>query len=580
MILLANINRLALAVKALIPHRAHDEWFAFIPEWGSATSPCWDMYPSLYSYWLFPGTEESPDDQPLRDPLSATDHSTLLHLVNPTLCTLFAFLARGKANDSRDADCATHLLNEVIDPRIATFQIVADEFRAGRLSPEVSHRFFNTVRALINFLPSERRNIAWTHGFLPEDPDFANLFLTSTIAIPRGPHEDSLEEPYPTMDMSSFDPIWYWWIEAPTGVSSPRGGHVSSHYLWFWFACGVIFPSLRAYDTSQALSSTRTWSGDTPCADGTFRSCVWRDHSTPHKASVIAASPSNSAEIQVDPPEMSPADAVAIAEVPGRTSSSPWPASYRRSRQAKLLPGCPSRATLFIWRTTYDQTQVVPEVDHAARPKRHTTRRARRRRMTRRRRNRSHLAPRNTNGRFLSHPRARACARERTRGKNKKGELPAYVPPQPVPTMDSVTLATETLANGEGEPTVFNAGYSNCVLRDRECDHGALSSICEHCNKGCSSHCSHTFAVSDHSHAANHLELYTRLSNECGNELITDLFTAHADYKLAHEQLFCASARLAVASNRVSAWIHQVVSSLGPYGLPRMTEIPEAVDNS
>ncbi|KAJ7719780.1 hypothetical protein B0H14DRAFT_3521149 [Mycena olivaceomarginata] len=34
-------------------------------------------------------------------------------------------------------------------------QIVADEFRAGRLSPEVAHRFFNTIRALIAFLPSE-----------------------------------------------------------------------------------------------------------------------------------------------------------------------------------------------------------------------------------------------------------------------------------------------------------------------------------------------------------------------------------------------------------------------------------------
>jgi hypothetical protein len=62
-----------------------------------------------------------------------------------------------------------------------------------------------------------------------------------------------------------------------------------------------------------------------------------------------------------------------------------------------------------------------------------------------------------------------------------------------------------------------------------------------------------------------------------GNELITDLSTACADYKLACEHLFCASARIAVASNHVSAWIRQTVALLGLYSLPRMTDIPEAL---
>ncbi|KAJ7901198.1 hypothetical protein B0H14DRAFT_2555973 [Mycena olivaceomarginata] len=121
MILLANINRFVLAVKALVPHRARDEWFAFIPAGGSATSPRWDTYPSLYSNWLFPGTEEFPDDQPLRDPLSTTDHATLLRIASPTLRALLSFLARGKANNSQDTDRAVHLLNEAIDPRITVF---------------------------------------------------------------------------------------------------------------------------------------------------------------------------------------------------------------------------------------------------------------------------------------------------------------------------------------------------------------------------------------------------------------------------------------------------------------------------
>jgi hypothetical protein len=46
----------------------------------------------------------------------------------------------------------------------------------------------------------------------------------------------------------------------------------------------------------------------------------------------------------------------------------------------------------------------------------------------------------------------------KTHGKSKKDELPAYVPPQPIPTMDMVTLAAETLANGQREPMVVTFG--------------------------------------------------------------------------------------------------------------------------
>jgi hypothetical protein len=44
----------------------------------------------------------------------------------------------------------------------------------------------------------------------------------------------------------------------------------------------------------------------------------------------------------------------------------------------------------------------------------------------------------------------------KTHGKSKKGEVPAYVPPQPVPSMDTLTLAAETLANQQCEPTVVS----------------------------------------------------------------------------------------------------------------------------
>ncbi|KAJ7815024.1 hypothetical protein B0H14DRAFT_2603741 [Mycena olivaceomarginata] len=157
----------------------------------------------------------------------------------------------------------------------------------------------------------------------------------------------------------------------------------------------------------------------------------------------------------------------------------------------------------------------------------------------------------------------------KTHRKSKKAELPPYVPPQPVPLMDTVSLAAETLASQRREPLVFNAGCSNCILCDCECDNGAPRSLCEHCEKGHLSHCSHNFSVADHARAANHLKPYTRLLNERGNELITDLSAA--------QQLFRASMSISVTSNRVSTWIRGVITNLGVYGLPRITEIPEAL---
>jgi hypothetical protein len=44
----------------------------------------------------------------------------------------------------------------------------------------------------------------------------------------------------------------------------------------------------------------------------------------------------------------------------------------------------------------------------------------------------------------------------KTRGKSKKAELPSYIPPRAVPTMDTVRLAAESLAKEQREPTVVS----------------------------------------------------------------------------------------------------------------------------
>ncbi|KAJ7696125.1 hypothetical protein B0H14DRAFT_2650305 [Mycena olivaceomarginata] len=153
------------------------------------------------------------------------------------------------------------------------------------------------------------------------------------------------------------------------------------------------------------------------------------------------------------------------------------------------------------------------------------------------------------------------------RRKSKKGELPAYVPPQPVSSMDTVSLAAETLANQRVNPY--------CSTQDAPIASSATMSVTTvPCAPSASTARRDTCPI-----AATPLWSPTMLMRPTtlsrGNELITDLSAARADYELAREQLFRASACIAVVSNRVSAWICGVVTNLGPHGLPHITEIPE-----
>ncbi|KAJ7362706.1 hypothetical protein DFH08DRAFT_950941 [Mycena albidolilacea] len=160
--------------------------------------------------------------------------------------------------------------HQPINPEYPIFEILADEFRAGWLSPEVAHYFFNSTRSLIAHLPSEVRNPAWSHGIIPEDPKHSGRFFACTFVIPRGPHKDLSLEPYPVMDMAAPDPMWNWWRrlqEYPRPVEADP-----SLPFYLEFVCGDLFPTLRAYDTPFAVARTR--SSDTSSADWTFRDCL------------------------------------------------------------------------------------------------------------------------------------------------------------------------------------------------------------------------------------------------------------------------------------------------------------------
>jgi hypothetical protein len=123
------------------------------------------------------------------------------------------------------------------------------------------------------------------------------------------------------MEMSDYDPMWYWWerlqgrrqsSEGPTSPSarSPRAGTYSPHY-------SPTTPPSPSPVPGQTTPPAQTGNSAVGSASFDIRQLLrsaGRNTPTPRKASAIAASPPDSVEMQVDSPEMSSADALAIAE--------------------------------------------------------------------------------------------------------------------------------------------------------------------------------------------------------------------------------------------------------------------------
>jgi hypothetical protein len=123
------------------------------------------------------------------------------------------------------------------------------------------------------------------------------------------------------MEMSDYNPMWYWWeqlqerrqqSEGPTSPSarSPHAGTYSPHYL-------PMTPPSPSPVPGQTTPLAQTGNSAVGSASFDIRQLLrstGRNTPTPRKASAIAASPPDSVEMQVDSPEMSSADALAIAE--------------------------------------------------------------------------------------------------------------------------------------------------------------------------------------------------------------------------------------------------------------------------
>ncbi|KAJ7681551.1 hypothetical protein B0H14DRAFT_2655199 [Mycena olivaceomarginata] len=245
-IFLAGLFRLVSTVAQALPERIRTGWTAFLPPDEPATSPTWDTVRVFLPLFFF-----------LCDLLSIDDHTTLLRIAHPSLRAFASFLTGGHIREFGEPELTVQLLNEAIDPQYPIFEILSDKFRAGQLSPEAAHYFFNSTRALIATLPLELRDPAWTHSILPVSPEYSGRLLSSNFAIPRRPHKDLSLEPYPVMDMADYDSMWHWWQQlqerrrsseeppSPSALQSVTSGswapHVRRAFVMRCSAFGLAF---------------------------------------------------------------------------------------------------------------------------------------------------------------------------------------------------------------------------------------------------------------------------------------------------------------------------------------------------
>jgi hypothetical protein len=126
--------------------------------------------------------------------------------------------------------------------------------------------------------------------------------------------------------MSAFDSVWHWWRRIQAGYSQPgetssprrsgsagsRVGTYSPHYEPSTPPECSLTPILGPATPPAQLGPSAVGSASFDIRQ--LLGSVKNDPPTPRKASVIAVSPSNSIEMQVDLPEMSSTDALAITE--------------------------------------------------------------------------------------------------------------------------------------------------------------------------------------------------------------------------------------------------------------------------
>ncbi|KAJ7208424.1 hypothetical protein B0H12DRAFT_1243018 [Mycena haematopus] len=600
------IRALVLFVQRVInrfPEHVSEHWRVIYMD---QSHDYWTERPRMPPLFRFSWTVEFSAAHPLVPfQLHEPDHNTLVRIRSPTLVRLL------ERSTTECLLCFNSHGNFVLG-----------------LIPRLRHGIFNSTRSLIQLVPEGRRNRAWVLSLPPYNEIFGRSIFPRDFVFPDGAHENRNRTPFPLWSSAAplglTDPLLEFWSQRQTEFPSPESPPVLS-------PVPRVTPPLRSEGVSPVYVPTSPISsppfGFSPVSPSTmetsalfrddtltddqdwnvlrsrcfahswsFRGCRWR------VLLAFADFGGSRADVPMPPVESTPPATQAFPFAASFFRGVPEDREFPRRQQPSGQP-CGLRARGAPQQSPKDET---PSLFSLALPCRRTAtpRRASLRRST--------PAPRNlrapSNGESEAGndayvdvrsddepvPKRKKTGKKSAapssqgdeprfppvfrRGRGRSSRTSAYEPEIPLEPFNTPRLAEELLAMmRQPEPTLFDVGCANCMLRNRECSHVTLGTLCPQCHTGKLAACSHQFTVSEHLRGINFLEQYTRLADAQGNRLVTAAMNAREAYNLARAQLLLASTQVAAAQNTLSRWITARLRNLGPTGIPGADEIPEAL---
>ncbi|KAJ7271427.1 hypothetical protein B0H12DRAFT_1229078 [Mycena haematopus] len=631
--LIRGLLNVALHVQREASALVNPSWFILRMQ---STDASWMARPPLPSTFHFPWVVEFAANHPTLPPqLDVGDHRCLAEIRSPQLEEILSLISRFPRLDTpAEVDLAVQQVKAGF-PKVRS---LFNHFAHGRLSAPFIYRVVNNTRGFILTLPEARRSPAWLKGLPTSGPAQRNFHFPAGFVYPSGPHEPlidlwdhhqrSFTQESPTSPAARSSPPPSSPLGRLEGTSpmyepssplsslrtlspaSPRTMETNAllrdNTLTDDQKLDVIRSHVasRAPDTSgpstdtcgestlpsQPLGESREDARMTPAENtppatqafpspplpssaygkissfrvandpvtnfGTYGPGERRSHrpkTKPWRYLLPGVTvPPHRAEAVVEKPKKRPRQ-----RSPGRSASrqaTPKRASLRRSTPAPRKSRAQSEGQSEAGADVYvdDQTDDEPQ------PKRKKTAQTT-----------AKPSPQDDEPRFPTPSR---------RGGSRSSRAPPYVPSIPPEPFNTPRLAEEILAQlKRTDPTLFDVGCASCMLRNRECSHPSLGTMCSQCRTRKLGACSHQFTVSDHLRGINFLEQYTRLSDAQGNRLLTAAMNARESYNLARAHVLVASTQVVAAQNALSKWITARLQNLGPTGIPGAHEIPEAL---
>ncbi|KAJ7208478.1 hypothetical protein B0H12DRAFT_1242990 [Mycena haematopus] len=569
----------------------------------------WTERPRMPPFFRFPWTVEFSAAHPLVPfQLHEPDHNTLVRIRSPALVRLLEVLASApRSLAPADVDSAAQALNHGVP---ALLQL-ARELRSGTLSPDFAHGIFNSTRSLIQLVPEGRRNRAWVLSLPPYNEVFGRSIFPRDFVFPDGAHENRNRTPFPLWSSAAplglTDPLLEFWSQRQTEFPSPESPPVLS-------PVPRITPPSRSEGVSPVYVPTSPISsppfGFSPVSPNTMEtSALFRDDTLTDdqrldvlRSRVASRTPGPSADaggestlpsqtledsredMPMPPVESTPPATQAFPSPPRssaafqriasfRDANNPWP-TLRLTGQESAAAVVQGRNPLAIFSLALPCRRTATPKRASLRPSTPFPRKSR--------------APSNGESEADNDVYVDVPTNDEPQPKRQKlGKKLAAPSPRarlmPTSPQSRSNLSTPRASRGnlalmrETEPTLFDVGCANCMLRNRECSHVSLGTLCPECHKGKLAACSHQFTVSEHLRTVNFLEQYTRLSDAQGNRLITAAMNARESYNLARAQVLLASTQVVAAQNALARWITARLRNLGPSGIPGADEVPEAL---